>query len=113
MIYLPVPDLQQALSYYRDALGWTELWREGETTAAIGPSDGDVTLMLDVSVHGTGKSGPMLTVDDVRGWIERRRELLSIAGAPSEIPGGWWASVKDPFGNLTYVIDQSTADQSG
>lgn len=110
MVYLPVTDLQQALGYYRDALGWTELWREGDSTAAIGPSDGEVAVMLDLSTTGTEKSGPILTVDDVRRWIDERRDRLSIAKEPSEIPEGWWASVTDPSGNITYLIDQSTAD---
>ncbi|MBB2894201.1 hypothetical protein [Flexivirga oryzae] len=69
--------------------------------------------MLDVSTDGSTKTGPLLTVDDVRGWIEGRRDRVSVAMAPAQIPGGWWAAVTDPFGNPTYVIDQSTADRPG
>ena len=29
MLYLPVPDLAKALAFYRDGLGWAEVWREG------------------------------------------------------------------------------------
>jgi len=112
MVYVPVPDLPQALAHYRDALGWTELWREGETTAAIGPRGGQVTLMLDLDTDGSSAAGPMLSVDDVRSWIDDRRDRLTVVMDPSEIPGGWLAGVEDPFGNLMYVIDQSTANES-
>lgn len=111
MFYLPVPNLQQALDHYRDRLGWTELWREGESTAAIGPAGGEVTLMLDVSDDDASMAGPMLTVDSVKDWVEQHGDRVLLAMPPTQIPGGWLASVEDPFGNMTYVIDQSTADQ--
>jgi hypothetical protein len=29
---------------------------------------------------------------------------------PKEIPGGFWCAFEDPSGNLTYILDQSTAE---
>ena len=33
--YMPVPELAPALAFYRDTLGWTEGWREGDHTVTL------------------------------------------------------------------------------
>ncbi|MEP7112791.1 MAG: VOC family protein [Ilumatobacteraceae bacterium] len=108
-MYLPVPDLTAALAFYRDTLGWEEGWREGDTTATIKFPGASVQLMLDVDADGTGRPGPMLAVDDCRAWLAERIGMFEVVGDPAEIPGGWWAAFEDPFGNVVYVVDQSTA----
>jgi predicted enzyme related to lactoylglutathione lyase len=109
-VYRPVPDLQTALAFYRDTLGWEEGWREGDGTATVKFPNSEVQLMLDVDAQGTAQPGPVLSVDDVRQWLADRGGTIKIGLEPAEIPGGWWAAVEDPFGNFLYVLDQSTAD---
>lgn len=111
MFYQPVPELNTALDYYCKVLGWDEHWREGETTAAVSPVNGNVTLMLDVSTSDSDAPGPILTVDDVQSWVEKRRAQLVGLEEPAQIPGGWWASFADPFGGRIYLIDQSTEQE--
>ena len=107
--YLPVPELQPALAFYRDTLGWKEGWREGDHTVTLTMPGVEIQLMIDVDPERVGKPGPMLMVDDVRSWIAERQEL-TVWLEPVEIPGGWWAGFQDPHGNPVYVLDQSTAD---
>jgi predicted enzyme related to lactoylglutathione lyase len=105
--YLPVPELAPALAFYRDALGWTEGWREGDHTVALEMPGVTAQLMIDVDPERVGRPGPMLVVEDVRTWISERRDALTVWLEPIEIPGGWWAGFEDPHGNAVYVLDQS------
>ena len=108
--YLPVDDLDRALRLYRDTLGWPEAWREGDTTASLKMPGDHVQLMLDQAPNASYRPGPVLLVDDVRAWYERRREVLEFWLQPDEIPGGYWAAFDDGLGNAVYVLDQSTID---
>ncbi|OSC40338.1 VOC family protein [Mycobacterium decipiens] len=110
-LYLPVPELGSALAFYRDTLGWTEAWREGDHTVALALPGTEVQLMVDVDTERIGRPGPMLVVDDARAWIAKRSHELAVWLEPIEIPGGWWAGFEDLHGNAVYVLDQSTADQ--
>lgn len=112
-LYVPVPDLPKALAFYRDTLGWKELWREGDTTAGLQVPGTDTFLMLDVDVEGAARSGPILGVDDVRSYHEQHQARLPFSQEPTEIPGGWWAALEDPFGHAFYVLDQINADETG
>ncbi len=86
MFYRPVPDLAKALDYYCNVLGWDEHWREGDTTAAVSPADGKVTLMLDVSTSDSDAPGPILSVDDVRSWVRRSEGEADSPGGASADP---------------------------
>jgi predicted enzyme related to lactoylglutathione lyase len=110
--YLPVPELAPALAFYRDTLGWTEGWREGDHTVTLAMPGTEVQLMVDVDGERVNRPGPMLLVDDVKAWIAARRDELTMWLEPLEIPGGWWAGFEDPHGNAVYVLDQSTAGES-
>lgn len=110
--YVPVPELAPALTFYRDTLGWTEGWREGDHTVALTMPGVEVQLMVDVDTERVGRPGPMLLVDDVRTWIDERRAELTVWLEPVEIPGGWWAGFADPHGNAVYVLDQSLDNDS-
>jgi len=109
-LYLPVDDLEKALGFYRDTLGWSEAWREGATTASLRMPGDHLQLMLDQVENGSHRPGPVVLVDDVRTWHAERKETLQFWLAPDEIPGGYWAAFDDGFGNAVYVLDQSTAD---
>ena len=66
-------------------------------------------LMLDVDTDGALRPGLMLMVDDCHVWLAERVGTLKVVREPAEIPGGWWAALEDPFSNVMYVGDQSTA----
>jgi catechol 2,3-dioxygenase-like lactoylglutathione lyase family enzyme len=109
MLYLPVPDLAKALAFYRDGLGWAEVWREGETTAGLQLPGTEALVMLDLDQGDGHRSGPIFAVDDVVAFHRERKDELSFRLEPSEIPDGHWASFEDSFGNPIYIIDQNEA----
>jgi catechol 2,3-dioxygenase-like lactoylglutathione lyase family enzyme len=113
-VYQPVADMKQALSLYRDTLGWEEAWREGETTTALQLPGSEVQLMLDLD-DGSGKAapGPVFEVDSVREFQAARRDQLRFRQEPNEIPGGFWGAFEDPSGNVVYLLDQSTGGGGG
>ena len=110
--YLPVPELAPALAFYRDTLGWTEGWREGDHTVSLAMPGVDVQLMVDVDPERVGRPGPISSsTTPVDGSTQRRGEL-TVWLEPIEIPGGWWAGFEDPHGNAVYVLDQSSANEA-
>lgn len=109
MLYLPVPDLDQALAFYRDTLGWKEAWREGATTASLHMPGDEIDVMLDTDASGKERKGPIFLVDDVRAFHRENQDKLTFWKVPEEIPGGWFAGFEDGFGNALYVLDQGDA----
>jgi len=105
-IYMPVTDVERALAVYRDKLGWEEAWREGESTVALRLPGTDVELMIDHSDSGY-KSGPVLEVESVAAFRDENDGALRARGEPDEIPGGFFGSFEDPFGNVLHAVDQS------
>lgn len=95
------------LGLYRDGLGFTETWREGETTVALTLPGSDVQIMLD-NHDPSAPVGPVFVVDDVRTFHASRPETLTVLDEPSQIPGGFQATYQDPGGATIYVMDQST-----
>lgn len=105
--YAPVDDLPAALAFYRDTLGWTEVWREGDTTASLQPPGSEVQVMLDAG--GEFTAGPIFTVDSVQGFRAAAGAGLDWRFEPFEIPGGAMGGFADPAGNVVYVLDQAGA----
>lgn len=97
-----VDNVQQAIAFYRDKLGFVEGQRyEEEGMVLVGEvSRGDCTLLLNCQQpEKTGKGRIFISlspgiIDDLRAELERR-------GAP--IRDGWWGYdtmiVDDPDGN--------------
>jgi catechol 2,3-dioxygenase-like lactoylglutathione lyase family enzyme len=103
----PTSDLNASLALYRDTLGFSEIWREGDATVALSLPGTDVQLMLDAN-DPDAPSGPIFVVDSVEAFHGARPETLTVVAEPSEIPGGFLATYKDPGGATIYVMDQST-----
>ncbi len=110
-LYTPVKDLQAALALYRDALGWQEAWREGDSTVSLKLPGTEVQLMLDEIRPATGV-GPIFVVESVERFHADRPSELGVREEPQEIPGGFLATYEDASGNPIYVMDQSL-DESG
>ena len=106
-LFAPTSDLKASLALYR-ALGFTEVWREGDATVALSLPGTDVQLMLDAN-DPNAPTGPLFVVDSVKAFHATRPETLAVLEEPSEIPGGFLATYQDPGGATTiYVMDQST-----
>jgi catechol 2,3-dioxygenase-like lactoylglutathione lyase family enzyme len=106
-LLVPTSDLSASLGLYRDTLGFTELWREGEATVALTQPDTDVQVMLDAN-DPDAPVGPLFVVDSVEAFHASRPETLAVLQEPAEIPGGFLATYRDAGGAVIYVMDQST-----
>lgn len=102
-LYVPVPDLEAAIPFYRDVLGLTEAWREGESTVAFALPDSDAQLMVDTDQD---PAGPMYLVDRVDEWLAAHPDV-DVRRPPIRIPDGSVATLADPVGNVFYVFDQA------
>jgi catechol 2,3-dioxygenase-like lactoylglutathione lyase family enzyme len=105
-LYTPVTDLKAALALYRDALGWEEAWREGDSTVSLKLPGSDVLLMLDETESGEG-FGPIFVVESVERFHAGRPGDLRTRVEPQEIPGGSMVTYEDPSGHPIYVLDQA------
>jgi hypothetical protein len=106
-LFAPTSDLSASLALYRDGLGFSEMWREGDATVALAMPGTDVQLMLD-SNDPSAPAGPLFVVDSVEVFHAARPQALTVLDGPSEIPGGFLATYQDPGGMTVYVMDQST-----
>ncbi|MEU6644270.1 VOC family protein [Saccharomonospora sp. NPDC046836] len=106
-LLVPTSDLKASLALYRDGLGYTELWREGDSTVALAIPGSELQLMLDAN-DPDAPVGPLFIVDSVEKFHAARPETLAVVAEPAEIPGGFLASYRDPGGATLYVMDQST-----
>lgn len=107
LLLVPTSDLNASLALYRDGLGFTELWREGDSTAALTLEGSEAQIMLDAS-DPNAAPGPMFVVDSVEAFHAARPEALTVLDGPSEIPGGFLAAYQEPGGATIYILDQST-----
>jgi predicted enzyme related to lactoylglutathione lyase len=100
---LAVTDLEAALVFYRDKLGHELIWRD-HVSAGLRMQDTDAELVLHTRI---GPETDFL-VDDVDTAFQR---FLSAGGEPIEPPFeikiGRCARVRDPFGNVIVILDQS------
>jgi catechol 2,3-dioxygenase-like lactoylglutathione lyase family enzyme len=106
-MFVPTSDLPASLALYRDTLGFTEVWREGDATVALALPGSDVQVMLDAN-DPEAPVGPLFVVDSVGVFHASRPETLAVLDGPSEIPGGFLASYRDPGGATIRIMDQST-----
>ena len=106
-LLVPTSDLDGSLALYREGLGFTEVWREGDATVALAVPGTDVQLMLDAN-DPDAPVGPLFVVDSVEVFHAAQAASLKVVAEPSEIPGGFMATYQDPGGATIYVMDQST-----
>ncbi len=103
--YQPVVDLDVAMSFYSDVLGFEEAWRDGALSTAYWMPGRCCQVMLSV----TGKpAGPMYRVDSLTGWIQEH-PALAIAVEEDIAGTGRVAGFQDPDGNIFYIFDQPPA----
>ena len=73
------------------------MWREGDATVALALPGTEVQLMLDAN-DPDAPVGPLFVVDSVEAFHAARPDALAVVEGPSEIPGGFLATYKDPGG---------------
>ena len=112
-VILKVPDLGEGLAFYQHALGHKLLWRTADA-AGLAMADTDAELVLHT------KAGPEvdLLVPELAPALERFEALGGKRVCePFELPIGIAAVVRDPFGNVLTMLDQSkgtfTTDADG
>lgn len=108
-LLIPTEDLAASLAFYRDALDFTEVWREGNSTAAMSLAGSDTQIMLDSS-DPEAAAGPVFVVDRVQQFHAALPVNLAVVDEPTEIPGGFMAAYRESGGSTLYVLDQSTED---
>jgi lactoylglutathione lyase len=102
-LLLRVPDLDAAVSFYRDRLGHRVLWRSAEAVGFALP-DADAELVVHLNI---GPETDVLVEDvdkDVAVFVNAGGEALQ---PPFDIAIGRCARVRDPFGNELTLLDQS------
>jgi catechol 2,3-dioxygenase-like lactoylglutathione lyase family enzyme len=102
-LLLRVADLDAAIGFYRDRLGHRVLWRSGEAVGFALP-DTDAELVVHLYI------GP--ETDVVVEDVDKAFALFLGAGgeaveSPFDIAIGRCARVRDPFGNLLVILDNS------
>ena len=106
-LLIPTKDLTASLVFYRDGLGFTELWREGDSTAALSLPGSELQVMLD-STDPDAAVGPIFVVESVEKFHAALPSNLAVVDEPAEIPGGFMATYRESGGTTLYVLDQST-----
>lgn len=103
-LYYPVKDLKEAVTYYRDVLGYEEAWREGEHTVALRLPGTDVQLMIEDDDEGLSAGG-MFVVDSVDAFYEDNKGTVDFVKDPCDIPPGRYAIFQDISGNPIRILD--------
>jgi lactoylglutathione lyase len=103
-VRLPVPDVDEALAFYRDGLGLRMIWRT-ETAAGLGMPDTDAEIVLQTE-------RPELEVDMLVDDADAAASRFKAAGGrvltpPFEIAIGRAAVVMDRWKNVLVLLDQS------
>jgi catechol 2,3-dioxygenase-like lactoylglutathione lyase family enzyme len=102
-LLLRVADLDAAVSFYHDQLGHRVLWRSEEAVGFALP-DTDAELVVHLNI------GP--ETDVLVENVDDAFKLVLNAGGeaverPFDIAIGRCARVRDPFGNVLVILDQS------
>lgn len=103
-IRLFVPDLDQALAFYRNQLGLSLIWRS-ETALGLGLSESDVELVLQKERKGVEIDFLVDSADQAAADFVKAGGVLLVA--PFAIPIGRCAVVQDPWGNELVLLDMS------
>jgi catechol 2,3-dioxygenase-like lactoylglutathione lyase family enzyme len=106
-VLVRVPSIKSGVTYYRDVLGM-KLVREDQSVAMFElGGGGELVLHADPDLPD---QATYFLVEDVRALYARRAGMkLQFSAPPAPASRGYRATVKDPFGNIMLIIDQSMA----
>jgi uncharacterized glyoxalase superfamily protein PhnB len=109
-IIVSVAELDSALAFYRDALGFTEKYRSGEVVM-LGVPVGDLELLLHRRSPTPGLAGVAagLVVDDVDAMTAAAEKAGgTVVEAPADQPWGERQSVLlDPDGHVLCLVSST------
>ena len=114
-VTLTVPDLDEGLRVYRDALGHELLWRNDSTgQAGLRTANGTAEIVL-ATREPSAPNWLVRSADEAAAaFVEAGGRILA---GPSDIPVGRLAVVADPFGNVLVLVDLTkgtyTVDREG
>ena len=110
-VIVPVDDLDAALAFYADALGFDLRFRDGDRYAAV--HDGTATLALAAPGEqpAPGRTTIGLKVDDVQVAADRLAARGYAVGPLTEGGHELRAAVHDPFGNALVLYGPARPPQ--
>jgi predicted enzyme related to lactoylglutathione lyase len=114
-VTVPVPDLDQGLRFYRDALGHDMLWRNdtrGQAGLRMPETDAEIVLTLREGYEPDWLVAS--AAEAAKAFVDAGGRIVS---GPFDIPVGSVVVVADPFGNVLVLVDLSkgryTTDADG
>jgi predicted enzyme related to lactoylglutathione lyase len=110
-IWLPVSDMEAAVTFYRDRLGLDVIEHDGDWSEVTA---GDQRIGLNASESPAGDGGAVIAfaVDDIETTVaELKGHGVEFSGELSEHPWGRIAPFKDPDGNDLQVYAPPTDSQ--
>ena len=103
-IQIPVPNLEDALAFYRDKFNHELIWRT-DTAAGLRLPDSEAELVVQTE---RPQLEPNLKVDSADDAAERFLKADgSVVVPPFDIQIGRCAVVQDPFGNRLVLLDMT------
>jgi predicted enzyme related to lactoylglutathione lyase len=102
-VTVPVPDLDQGLLFYRDALGHELLWRDdsrGQAGLRMPESQTEIVLTLREGYEPNWLVTS--TAEAAQAVVDAGGRIVS---GPFDIPVGAVVVVADPFGNVLVLVD--------
>lgn len=103
-VRLFVPDLDQALSFYRDRLGLRLVWRSDEAVG-LGLSDTDTEIVLQRERQSPEIDFLVNSADDAA--VAFAQAGGRVVHGPFDIQIGRCVVVQDPWGNEFVLLDMS------
>ncbi len=101
-----VPDLDEALIFYREKLGLKLVWKVGNSEAGLKIGDSDNELVLVTEELEQPEIDFM--VDSVHSALEKLKKIGGkILVEPFEIKIGKCSVVEDPWNNRFVILDRS------
>ena len=103
-IRLYVPDLEAGLSFYRDQLGHSLIWRT-ETAAGLRLPESDAELVLQTEDQRQEVDLLVDSADEAAKFVEQAGGKVIVA--PFDIQVGRCVVLEDPWGNPLVLLDTS------
>ena len=103
-VRLYVPDLSQALAFYRDQLGLSVVWRSSEAIGLRLPK-ADTELVLQTERPGLEVDFLVESADDAARQVEQAGGRIVVP--PFDIQIGRCVVVRDPWDNELVLLDMS------
>ena|SRR5215208_350920 len=103
-VRLYVPDLEAGLSFYRDQLGHTLIWRT-ETAAGLRLLDSETELVIQTEDRRQEVNYLVDSADKAAKLIEKAGGKVIVP--PFDIQIGRCVVVEDPWGNPLVLLDAS------